>query len=177
MLTQPPYANYPREFPSLSLFLDTRTDGKGKFVFERVPPITVEIYHEPKVRDRPMGTSPESQTTGLSLQPGETRHVTLGGKGRPVIGRLRVNGYDGEMNYRDDVQTLQTIVPQPPEMPDLTAMSQEFAAKIHSLDNEQARKAAMDEHQKQWEAAKEKLRDFYRTAPVRIIFSPNTVMP
>jgi thiol-disulfide isomerase/thioredoxin len=169
-LAQPPYANYPREFPPLNLYLDTRTDSDGKFVFERVPPIAVEIYHEPKVRDAAMGIIPQSQTTGLLLQPGNTCHVTLGGKGRPVIGRLVVAGYDGTVNYRADVQTIQAVVPPPVGLPDLTAMSQAFATKMRSLDSDEARKAAMTEHQKEWDAALEKTCDFYQTDAGREYF-------
>ena len=162
-----PYADYPRQFPVLSLYLSTRTDADGKFVFERVPPIAVSLCHQPKVRDSSTGTIPESQTTGLVLAPGKTRQVTLGGQGRPVIGRLEVTGYDGKINYRADVQTLQTIVPPPAGLPDLTAMSREFAEKTRSLDTDEARKAAMDEHQTQWDAAMKTTREFYQTAAGR----------
>jgi len=158
-----PYADYPRDFPPLNLYLSTRTDAQGKFVFERVPPIAVSLNHQPKVRDSSTGTIPQSQTTGLRLAPGETRQVTLGGKGRPVIGQLVVTGYDGQINYRADVQSIETIVPPPEGLPDLMAMSQEFAAKMRSQDNDEARKAAQDEFQKQRDAAMKQTRAFYQT--------------
>jgi len=158
-----PYAYAPRQFPPLSLFLTTRTDANGKFVFERVPPVAVEVYHEPKVRDCRMGTIAQSQTTGFQLQPGETRRLVLGGKGRPVIGRLVVSSYDGDIDYRADVQSIETVVPPPPELPDMTAMAKEFSAKLRSLDNDAARKTALAEYQKQQQANTEKLRAFYQT--------------
>lgn len=158
-----PYADYPRDFPPLNLFLNTRTDGEGKFVFERVPPVAVEIYHEPKVRDTGTGTIAQSQTTSLILQSGETCLVALGGKGRPVVGRLAVKDYDGKIDYRADVQRIETLVPQPAELPDLTAISTEFAAKMRSLDSAEARQTAMAEHQKQWDAAMKTTRAFYQT--------------
>lgn len=158
-----PYASYPRDFPALSLYLSTRTDADGKFVFERVPPLVVEICHSPKVRDGQNGVIPESQTTGLVLTPGETRQVTVGGRGRAVIGQLAVTGYDGQINYRADVQTIESIVPPPDGLPDLSAISAEFSVKLHSLDSDDARKAAMDEHQKKWDAALKATRDFYQT--------------
>ena len=162
-----PYADYPRDFPPLNLYLGTRTDAGGKFVFERVPPIAVEIYYSPRVRDSQMGIIPQSQTTGLVLAPGETRRITLGGKGRPVVGRLNVTGYDGQIDYRADVQTIETITPPPAGLPDLMAMSQEFAAKVRSLDSDEARQAAQADFQKQREAAMEKTREFYHTAAGR----------
>lgn len=158
-----PYADYPRDFPPMNLYLQTHTDGDGKFVFERVPPVTVQVYYQPKVRDTAMGIIPQSQTTGLFLKPGETRRITLGGKGRPVIGRLVVHGYDGQIDYRNDVQTIQTIVAPPPGLPNLTALSQAFAVKMRSLDNSEARRTAMAEHQKEWDAAMKKTREFYQT--------------
>ena len=158
-----PYADYPRDFPPLNLYLSTRTDAEGKFVFERVPPIAASLCHQPKVRDSSTGTIPQSQTTGLMLAPGQTLNVTLGGKGRPVIGRLAVSEYDGQINYRADVQTIESIVPPPEGLPDLMAMSREFAAKMRSQDNAEARKAAQDEFQKQRDAAMKKTRDFYQT--------------
>jgi protocatechuate 3,4-dioxygenase beta subunit/peroxiredoxin len=158
-----PYADYPRDFPPLSLYLSTRTGADGKFVFERVPPIAVTIYQVPRVREAANGTIPQSQTTGLLLAAGETRQVTLGGKGRPVIGRLAVSGYEGEINYRTDVQTLETVVPPPAGLPDLMAMSRAFAAKARSEDDPQARQAAQEEFRKQRAAATIATRDFYQT--------------
>ncbi|MEI8288319.1 MAG: redoxin domain-containing protein [Verrucomicrobiota bacterium] len=158
-----PYADYPRDFPPLNLFLSTRTDAEGRFVFERVPPIAVSLYHQPKVRDSSTGTIAQSQTTGLLLVPGETRQITLGGNGRAVIGRLAVTGYDGQINYRADVQTIETIVPPTEGLPDLSAISAEFASKLRSFDSDEARKTAMDEHKKIWDAALKETRDFYRS--------------
>src|SRR5208337_3606267 len=76
-------------------------------------------------------------------------------------------GYDGQINYRADVQTIETIVPPPEGLPDLMAMSQEFAAKVRLQDNSEARKGAQDEFQKQRDAAMKGTRDFYRTAAGR----------
>lgn len=162
-----PYEDYPRDFPPLNLYLSTHTDAGGKFVFERVPPIAVELYHSPKVRDSQMGIIPQSQVTGVALAPGETRQIILGGKGRPVVGRLAVKDYEGKIDYRADVQSMETVVPPPDGLPDLSVISREFSTKIRSLDTDEARKAASDEHQKQWEAAMKKTRDFYHTAAGR----------
>ena len=45
----------------------------------------------------------------------------------------------------------------------MLAMSQEFGAKLRSLDNPEARRAAQDEFQQQQDAAQKKTRDFYQT--------------
>lgn len=162
-LDYPPYTFHPRDFPPLSLFLTTTSDKDGNFSFERVPPVAVQVYHEPKVRDGKMGTIAESQTKSFLLEPGETRHLQLGGKGRPVVGRLVVSNYDGEINYRADVQSIYSIIPQPPEMPDLNAISKEFAEKYRALTSDEEKKAALAENDKNWEAVIEKTAAFYRT--------------
>jgi len=156
-----PHADHPRSFPALGLYLRTTTDREGKFVFERVPPIPVEVYHEPKVRDSRTGTIAMSQTTKFSLKPGETRELTLGGKGRPVVGRLVVNGYEGKIDWRADVQSMELIVPEPAGLPDFQALYKEFnqahgAAKTE--DEKTAARAELDRRQKE---ATEKQRAFY----------------
>jgi thiol-disulfide isomerase/thioredoxin len=156
-----PYADHPRSFSPLGLYLRTTTDGDGKFVFERVPPIAVEVYHEPKVRDSRTGTIAMSQTTKFSLKPGEKRELTLGGKGRPVVGRFVVNGYEGRIDWRADVQNLELVVPEPPGLPDFQAIYKEFnqlhgAAKTE--DEKTAARAELDRRQKE---ATEKQKAFY----------------
>ncbi len=158
-----PYASYPRHIAALSLFMTTRTDGDGRFSFQQVPPIPVEVYHEPKVRDSRMGTIAQSQTTRFVAKPGTTHELVLGGKGRPVIGRLEVTGYDGTINFRQDVFNLEKVVPQPTVMPDLSAIAKAFSAKLGLLDTPAEKMAAQEEYQKNQETAQARLRDFYRT--------------
>jgi peroxiredoxin/protocatechuate 3,4-dioxygenase beta subunit len=168
-----PYAAHPRFFPALSLFATTRTDGEGRFVFERVPPIAVEVYHEPKVRDSKMGTIAQAQTTKFLAKPGETHHLTLGGQGRPVIGRLEVTGYDGTINWREDVFSLETVVPQPPVLPDLGAIAKAYSAKIGILDDLADKLAAQEDFERQQRSAMAQLQAFYRTEAGREHFFKN----
>lgn len=46
------------------------------------------------------GVNPMSQTMAFTLRPGEVKTVTVGGRGRPVTGKVVVNGYDGKINWR-----------------------------------------------------------------------------
>jgi thiol-disulfide isomerase/thioredoxin len=162
-----PYADHPRSFPALGLYLRTTTDRDGKFVFGEVPPIAVEVYHEPKVRDSRTGTTAMSQTTKFSLKPGEKCELTLGGQGRPVVGRVAVNGYEGKIDWRADVQNLELIVPEPTGLPDFQAIYKEFnqaqgAAKTE--DEKTAARAELDRRQKE---ATEKQKAFYTTGAGR----------
>ncbi len=160
-----PYGAHPRNFPALQLYLTTRTDDDGRFVFERVPPIAVEIYHEPKVRDSQQGTIAQAQTTKFMLQPGETRRIELGGKGRPVVGKLVVNGYDGEINFRSEAHNLESVVPLPEGLPDLLALSKEFSTRIRALKTDAEKTAAMADYRLRQERAVDQTRAFYRTEP------------
>jgi peroxiredoxin/protocatechuate 3,4-dioxygenase beta subunit len=168
-----PYVSHPRQFPALSLFMTTRTDDEGRFVFERVPPIAVEVYHEPKVRDSKVGTIAQAQTTKFLVKPGETHQLTLGGKGRPVIGRLEVTGYDGTINWRQDVFALETVVPQPPVMPDLRAIAKAFSARIGTLDDLADKLAAQEDFERQQQSAEAQMQAFYRTDAGREHFFKN----
>ncbi|MGC3957250.1 MAG: redoxin domain-containing protein [Verrucomicrobiota bacterium] len=168
-----PYVSHPRNFPALSFFATTRTDVEGRFVFERIPPIAVEVYHEPKVRDSKMGTIAQAQTTKLLVKPGETHKLTLGGQGRSVIGRLEVTGYDGTINWRQDVFSLETVVPQPSVIPDLRAITKAFSAKMGALDTDAEKLAAQKDYEQQQQSAQDQLRAFYRTEAGREHFFKN----
>ena len=155
-----PYQYHPRGFPPLGLYLNTTTDNEGRFVFERVPPIAVEVYHEPKVRDSRTGATAMSQTTKFTLKPGETRQLTLGGKGRAVIGRLTVNGYRGKINWRADVHSLELIVPEPPELPGFKASSTQFNEAMRTAKSDAEKSAARADYEKKMA---EKQQAFYAT--------------
>lgn len=158
-----PYEFNPRNFSPLNLFLTTTTDNEGKFSFARVPPLAVQVSHEPKVRDSRTGIIAESQTTKFILHPGETRHLELGGKGRPVIGRFVVSNYEGQIDYRADVQNIDSIVAAPAGMPDQSALAKAFSAKYAALTDEDAKNAARAQYQKQTASYTEQVRAFYQT--------------
>jgi peroxiredoxin len=157
-----PYEHHPRDFAAVQFYMNTKSDAEGKFVFERVPPTHVEIYHEPKVRDS-RGTIPMAQTTKFTLRPDETRHVTLGGKGRPVVGKIVVEGYEGKINWRADVHMLETVVPDPEGVPNFRTMSQEFGANMRGADTDEEKAALQAEFNEARKAAIEKHKEFYAT--------------
>src|SRR5262249_7172916 len=97
------------------------------------------------------------------LQPGETRRLALGGKGGPGLGKVVVTGYEGEINFRADAHNLESILPQPAELPDLMAMSKAVSTKFRSFSTDGEKAAAPEEYRKQHEAAVEQTRAFYKT--------------
>jgi peroxiredoxin len=110
-----------------------------------------------------MGTVPTSQTTSFSLKPGESRTLTLGGQGRPVIGKMVVNGYDGKINWRSDAYTIETILPPADAIPDIIASSREWSAKIQSADSDDEKKRLVEQMRQAQADATAKQRAFYRT--------------
>jgi thiol-disulfide isomerase/thioredoxin/protocatechuate 3,4-dioxygenase beta subunit len=75
----------------------TQTDDRGRFVFERVPPIDAEIRH--------LVGRVFAHTALIKVEAGGTTHVVLGGPGRPVIGRLVVpEGTDRAVDFARVVQ-------------------------------------------------------------------------
>lgn len=158
-----PYEYHPRDFAPLSLFLQTKTDSSGQFSFEKVPPINIQVYHSPDVRDGMQGTIPMSQARSFSLRPGEVKALTLGGQGRPVTGELVVNGYEGTIEWRADVHNLELILPPREEVPDFMARSREQSAQIQAADSEDEKKRLIAEMQKSREEAVARQRQFYAT--------------
>jgi hypothetical protein len=65
----------------------TTTDSQGRFTLERVVPETVPRFGRTAWTEGPMSVS-SSLGESLRVEPGATAHVTLGGKGRAVIGRI-----------------------------------------------------------------------------------------
>jgi peroxiredoxin len=168
-----PYEYHPRNFAPLGLYLQTQTDDSGQFSFERVPPLNVQVYHSPNVRDSKMGIIPTSQTTSFTVKPGEIKALTLGGKGRPVVGQLIVNGYEGKIDWRADVQTLELILPPNDNVPDMLALSREQSAKIQAADSDEEKKRLIEEMQKSREEAAAKQRAFYATEKGREYYFQN----
>lgn len=154
------YRDYPRQFGCFSMFLRTTTDSAGHFVFERVPPMDVEIYHSPKVRDSGMGIIPETQVTYLSPAPGAKQEVVLGGRGRPVTGRVVVHGYDGDIQWRADVQSLETVVPEPSNMPSWPALHKERGDALAAAKTDEAKAAAQQQIIDQQDAYNSRMHDF-----------------
>jgi peroxiredoxin len=168
-----PYEFEPRPFPPLNMYLKTTTDAQGEFTFERVPPINVQAYHSPKVKEEKMGTIPMSQTMSFALQPGETKTVTLGGQGRPVIGRIVINGYDGKFDWRSDAYNIETIPPPNPEFPDMFANSREWSGKIQAADSDDEKKKLIEQMRKSQDEVKKKQRAFYATENGRNYYFQN----
>ena len=87
-----PVVTPPLGEPRIQGNYQARTDGEGRFKFDRVAPtqFSVRAYLGPW-EESPMTSS---QSEPLDLQPGEDRSVILGGDGATITGRIVATGRD-----------------------------------------------------------------------------------
>lgn len=90
----------------LALFA-AQTDTDGKFIFPNVPPgeyLIAQIQSAPESR--------ESQRVTAIVRAGETTSVLLGGRGRPVIGRVVAAGADSPVDWKNARGIMTLKVPE-----------------------------------------------------------------
>jgi beta-lactamase regulating signal transducer with metallopeptidase domain len=76
------------------------TNDQGCYVFEDVTAKSIHIGPSFKTKDNPAPNVPYGLLFDLEIEPGRDYSVTLGGKGRPVIGRLvPASGKDGDIDW------------------------------------------------------------------------------
>jgi thiol-disulfide isomerase/thioredoxin len=121
-----PFAYYPRPMPPFAISAEVTTDSSGHFVFPRVPPGDVKIFHSPKVGSPAAGLVPTTQITNLTLKAGETRTLTLGGQGRPIIGRVVLKNSATPVNWQEQVFWIDSLSPEPTDCPNFDAIGQEY---------------------------------------------------
>jgi peroxiredoxin len=136
-----PYADYPRPFPPCDLSEKATTDGAGHFLFPRVPPVDIKIFHSPKI-GQGADFTPVTQITNVTLKPGETREVTLGGQGRPVVGRVVLKGFDKPLDWREQECVLELLELAPPGLPSFEPLVKEYEQALRAAGDTEARLAA-----------------------------------
>jgi peroxiredoxin len=86
----------------------------GTFVIARVPPGKIEIGRSVSWSYAGHSASGISSRKHLSVQPGQTVHVTLGGTGRPVVGKLILSA---DIARQDPVFGICNLVREAPAPP------------------------------------------------------------
>ncbi|MBI1853365.1 MAG: carboxypeptidase regulatory-like domain-containing protein [Planctomycetes bacterium] len=76
-------------------------DAEGRFVIERVPPGDVHVYRSVRTVS---GKMLATQNHHVTVEPGSTTSVTVGGTGRPIVGRLRASAEVGDVDFSRDFQ-------------------------------------------------------------------------
>src|SRR5262249_16934217 len=80
--------SYALDIPRLPFDLTEKTDQAGHFRFARVPAGAHTVYQLIDRHPDGEGEIGFSHGESVTVRPGETSQVTLGGKGQPVIGRF-----------------------------------------------------------------------------------------
>jgi hypothetical protein len=116
-----PDLSFPREQSAASIQFDEQrvTDDDGRFRFDRVIPGKIRI-------GRFIRTPDEGGNDGVSsgcmvtfvVEPGEHLELELGGKGRPVVGRLLPpNGFNGKILWNQAKISASVRLAMPPPVP------------------------------------------------------------
>ncbi len=157
------YAWYPRLLPPYSIVTDAKTDSSGHFVFPRVPPVDVKAFYSPSIHRGGAALNSITEITNITLEPGESRAVTIGGQGRPVIGKMELRNYTKPIRWEEQVFWIESIAPEPPGAPTFDAANDEFrAARSQSRTPDQL-DAAESRFLKKREQISLALRDYYST--------------
>jgi len=103
--------------PSISIWYSATTDEEGRFAFDRVIPGEAQVAHS--IPTEPSTWGP-AQVVYVEVKPGETSRVSLGGKGRPIVGRLVLRkDFSGTIRWEYASARLATRLDLPkPKLPD-----------------------------------------------------------
>lgn len=113
------YMPSPAERTGYSLFLETKTDREGRFVFWGVPPWPLQLAHRLSLKGSQSGLIPQTLQTQVNVSSGQTNFVNLGEGGWKVIGQLKLPNStpNRQVDWQRDIQTLSTkpagLPPQP----------------------------------------------------------------
>jgi peroxiredoxin len=162
-----PYEYYPRPLPPYSFSVEARTDGAGHFVFPLVPPVDVKVFHSPKIGSGGEGLIAVTQITNVTLQPGQTVQVTLGGEGRPVVGRVVLKGYDQPLDWRDQFCSMDLLEPEPPGQPSFDPSLKAYEAAKRAARSTEERVAAQARLDRERDQIARQLQAFYSSGAAR----------
>ncbi|KPK34673.1 MAG: hypothetical protein AMJ65_18065, partial [Phycisphaerae bacterium SG8_4] len=100
---------------------ETECGAEGHFVFEKVPAGWFEVGY--LIRTGDSGWSITSRTP-VEVEEGETAEITLGGSGRPVVGRfVTPAGYDKSIYFGNGLRALSRTRPDEPRPDDYDRMT------------------------------------------------------
>jgi thiol-disulfide isomerase/thioredoxin len=158
-----PDAYYPRSFPPYAISVETTTDAAGRFVFPRVPPVDVKVFHAPKLGRGEARLVAMTQITNLTLKAGETRETTLGGQGRPVVGRVALKNCDKAIDWQEQVFWVESVAPAPADCPNFDAISNEFHVALKAARDAEEREAAQTRYLAEQSEVSRQIGAYYAT--------------
>lgn len=114
------YRRYEPNLPWVSFNYRTETDANGNFVMERVVPGKAKVVRYAKSSRR---RTTQSHAETVEVIAGETVKVTIGGEGRPVVGRFVLPAdCNRPVNWSNAIVTLALKLPGPPRPEDFNEM-------------------------------------------------------
>jgi len=147
--------NNPELSPQVTLRDEAVVESNGRFVLEHVPPGMADIAIQVKVGEwRSWFSYTWTQRTRVEVEAGKTSEVTIGGKGRPVVGRIVAPpSVAGQMNQLDASGWISTKLRLP--APVLPPDWQKMDANARRQWNEQRQKSPeVQAYEKAREAAR-----------------------
>lgn len=84
----------------------TRTDQTGRFAFDRVPAGKHRLYRYARFYEGRPGRYGSSHDTEVEVRAGETAQVTIGGIGRPLVGRMTITPPGSRIDWTIDLHVL-----------------------------------------------------------------------
>jgi hypothetical protein len=129
---------YSADVPRLEFDLMTRSDSDGRFRFDRVPPGNHTVFRYINPHGDEPGPIGFSHGQPVTVRPGEIAQVTLGGKGRPLIGRFVLSRPQTNYNWRANLVPLvqdkpELLAPQTAQFPNSPAYFRAWAAYNASI--------------------------------------------
>ena len=143
-----------RSKPRIGMTFFAKTDAHGRVVIKRVAPGRYRFARTQSVQQSD-GMSPRYpiEATLVDLKPGEKKIVNLGGKGRPVVGRIEttpeLKKLLGQGDQRVSIHAVLPPMPniEPPKLPDdLQAEWEKIQAEAEKLQNEPEKLQALREN-------------------------------
>jgi hypothetical protein len=101
-----------REIPPVQLFITGKTDKNGYFFIEGIPPGEHTIAFKEIAEAQAGRTLALSHKTRVTFKAGEETKMTLGGSGRPIIGKVVGTGSE-KVDWAHQIGTLETDSPWP----------------------------------------------------------------
>ncbi|MFH1370609.1 MAG: SMP-30/gluconolactonase/LRE family protein [Planctomycetota bacterium] len=115
--------DYDPNEPRVFYYNRTTTDNNGRFVLERLRAGNARVARGIKTSDR---MTSFSHTVPVEIRAGETATVSIGGTGRPVIGKVVADAdYNEPVNWSFGQSSISTIMPESPKPDNFNEMTDE----------------------------------------------------
>jgi thiol-disulfide isomerase/thioredoxin len=103
----------------------------------------------------------------VDIPEGKTQQLNLGGQGRPVLGKIQLDGFDARFDWRQDFQTLRANVPRPAVLQQVDEAIRAAKAKFEAAPTQGEKDQLKHAAELQESEIREKVRTFYASTAGR----------